>query len=109
MFWWNLSPRNFSLATKFFGEDEAECTVEMGSGQFRFLVQLRKLNTRYERGLTLIKNDVRQRLRTRMIVRFFAFARGCGENLVEWAAGLFTEDAQEMQKGVRRQAAWEGA
>jgi len=34
----------------------------------------------------------------RVIARVFAFVKNDGGNLVEWAAGLFTGLAQEMQK-----------
>jgi hypothetical protein len=51
-----------------------------------------------------MKSHIRDHWRMRVIVRVFAFTRNDSENLVEWAAGLFTGLAQEMQKGVRRQA-----
>jgi hypothetical protein len=44
---------------QFFCESEKDCTSEMGAGQFRFLVQLRKNVVADFRGGTRMKEQVR--------------------------------------------------
>ena len=87
----------------FLCEGESECKGETGAGQFRFLVQLRKLSPTDSQGSKRIKNNVGEQVRMRVIARVL----GCGKmgmgNLLKLAAGMFTGLAQEMQKG-RRQA-----
>jgi hypothetical protein len=64
---------------------------------------LRKFLFADPRRRTRIKNNVGERLRMRVIVRVSGWEKTEFENLIEWAAGLCTGLAQEMQKG-RRQA-----
>ena len=64
-----------------------------------FLVQLRKRVGADFRGSIWMKEQVRSGRLSHWMALVFGERLGCGENLVEWAAGISTEGAQEMQKG----------
>ena len=61
-----------------------------------FLVQLRKRVGTDFRGSIWVKEQVRSGRLSHWMARVLGERLGCGENLVEWAAGISTEGAQEM-------------
>ena len=64
-----------------------------------FLVQLRKRVATDFRGSTRMKQQLREEWWGHGIALVLVREQHCRENLVEWATGISTEGAQEMQKG----------
>jgi hypothetical protein len=65
-----------------------------------FLVQLRKKTATDFRGLTGMKWRLRDVCFTRWMAGVLTQSENDRKNLVEWAAGMSTGRAQEMQKAV---------
>jgi hypothetical protein len=73
-----------------------------------FLVQLRKKMARDFRGSTQTKQRLRDARFHRWMVGILARTQYRRKNLVEWAAGMSTGRAQEMQKDSGQRAAASG-
>lgn len=76
-------------------EGEGECTSEMHGGQFSIFGAIEEKSIGGFPKLT----HSSARLRTLVFASISADAPCAARNLVEWAAGLSTGSAQEMQKG----------
>jgi hypothetical protein len=84
----------------FFCEGEGDCTSERRAGQFSIFGAVEEKNTTDSAGSApRWKLQCEEWLRLWIVVDFAA-VQGWRKNLVEWAAGLSTELAQEMQKSV---------
>jgi hypothetical protein len=91
-----LGIRNEQL---FMNAGEGDCTKEMGAGQFSIFGAT---EDKARHGSALIFTNQEEALKADgrcVIVRVSAALREFSGNLVEWAAVISTESAQEMQKG----------
>ena len=68
-------------------------------GQFNIFGAIEEFSPADSLRTMQIRNNISKHSRMRVIVRVLAFVKNDDRSLLEWAAGLFTGLAQEMQNG----------